>query len=218
MRTKVLARRYKDFPLISFPHSMIDVGRDLLLGIFIASIFSKAIFGYFNHSFTMLRLPLVIIGASIGQVFFNRCSEMVNRGESIHALLKKTMLQLVLLSIVPFTVIFLFGEPLFAFVFGEEWGVAGRYSEIMALWLGMNFINSPLSNIPMVINRQREYFILGLINTGIQLFCFLVLPYVIGTSEDSFVTILWVVSISQAVFLGIVSLITLRYSQNYRAR
>lgn len=218
MRMKVLGRRYKDFPLVSFPHSMIDVGRDLLLGVFISVIFSKAIFGYFNHSFTMLRLPLVVIGASIGQVFFNRCSEMVNKGENIHGLLKKTMLQLVLLSLVPFTVIYLFGEPLFAFVFGEEWGVAGHYSEIMAIWLGMNFINSPLSNIPLIINRQREYFVLGLINTGIQLFCFLILPSFIGNSEEDFLTILWIVSIAQALFLVLVALITLYYSRSIKVR
>ena len=217
-RMTVLGRRYKDFPLVSFPHALIDVLRDLILGFCIAIVFSKAIFGYFNHSFIMLRLPLVLVGTSIGQVFFNRCSEMVNRGEDIYGLLKKTMVQLIGLSIIPFTLVFFFGEPLFSFVFGEEWGQAGKYSEIMAIWIGLNFINSPLSNIPMIINRQREFFVLGLINTGIQLIGFLVLPYVIGNTEDDFITILWIVSITQAVFLAGVSLITLYYSKQVKTR
>jgi O-antigen/teichoic acid export membrane protein len=200
-KTAVLLKEYKQFPLVSLPHVLMDLGRDLLIAALIIYFFSKDIFGSFNHSYTILRLPLMVIGTSIGQVFYNRCSEIVNEGKSIYPLIKKTMLILIALSIVPFGLIFIFGEPLFGFVFSDTWRESGYFSEIMTPWLMMNFIISPVSSIPMILNRQKEYFIIGLIGTFMQLFCFGMLPLILGTSKDAFVTILWVMSISQALFL-----------------
>lgn len=200
-KTAVLLSEYKQFPLVSLPHVLMDLGRDLLIASLIIYFFSKDVFGSYNHSYTILRLPLMVIGTSIGQVFYNRCSEIVNEGKSIYPLIKKTMLILIALSIVPFGLIFIFGEPLFGFVFSATWRESGYFSEIMTPWLMMNFIISPVSSIPMILNRQKEYFIIGLIGTFMQLFCFGILPLILGTSKDAFVTILWVMSISQALFL-----------------
>ncbi|TNF47101.1 MAG: lipopolysaccharide biosynthesis protein [Bacteroidetes bacterium] len=209
----VLSKEYRQFPIVSLPHALIDLGRDLLVATLIIAFFSKDIFGSFNHSYTILRLPLMVIGASIGQVFFNRCSTMINEGKEIYPLLKKTMLMLFGLSIIPFGMIFFLGEPLFAFVFGSNWAESGYFSEIMAVWLMFNFINSPVSSIPMILNRQKEFFIMGLVNTFIQIFAFGALPLIIGNSKDSFILILWILSLSQAFYMIIVSLFTLYYSR-----
>ena len=92
-------------------------------------------------------------------------------------------------------------KELFSFVFGSEWGVSGYYSEIMSIWLMFNFLISPVSNIPIILNRQKEYFILGLVGTAMQLFCFGVMPLIIGTTSQDFITILWAVSFSQSAYL-----------------
>jgi O-antigen/teichoic acid export membrane protein len=212
-KTAVLLKEYKQFPLVSLPHVLMDLGRDLLIAALIIYFFSKDIFGSFNHSYTILKLPLVVIGASIGQVFYNRCSEMVNQHQPIYALLRKTLILLFFLSIVPFGIVFFFGEDLFGFVFSEAWSTSGFYSEIMAVWLLFNFVNSPVSSIPMILNRQKEYFFLGLISTVLQLFGFGILPFLLGTDQDDFIHILWFVSISQAVYMIFVTWITLYYAK-----
>lgn len=212
-KTYVLSRTYKQFPIVSLPHILIDLGRDLLIAALIITFFSKDIFGGYNHSYMILRLPLVVIGTSIGQVFFNRCSEMVNEGKSIIELLRKTILTLLGFSIIPFGVIFFFGEPIFSFVFSAKWAESGYYSEIMAIWLMINFLISPISNIPMIINRQKEFFFLGLINTALQFIAFGILPLIWGTSKESFISILWFISISQAIYLTVVIFITLHYAK-----
>jgi O-antigen/teichoic acid export membrane protein len=212
-KTAVLLKEYKQFPLVSLPHVLMDLGRDLLIAALIIYFFSKDIFGSFNHSYTILKLPLVVVGASIGQVFYNRCSEMVNQNQPIYSLLRKTLIILFLLSIVPFGIIFFFGESLFGFVFSEAWATSGFYSEIMALWLLFNFVNSPVSSIPMILNRQKEYFFLGLFSTVLQLFGFGILPLIIGTDNEDFTHILWFVSVSQAVYMIFVTWITLYYAK-----
>lgn len=212
-KTYVLSKEYKQFPLVSLPHVLIDLGRDLLVATLIIAFFSKDVFGSFNHSYTILRLPLVVIGTSIGQVFFNKCSEMINEGKKIDSLLRKTLITLFFISIIPFSVIFFYGEPLFSFVFSSKWAESGYYSEIMAVWLMFNFLSSPVSSIPLILHRQKEYFILGLVSTLIQLICFGVLPLVLGATKDTFVQILWIVSVSQAILLIFITVTTVYYAK-----
>jgi O-antigen/teichoic acid export membrane protein len=138
---------------------------------------------------------------------------MVNQHQPIYALLRKTLILLFFLSIVPFGIVFFFGEDLFGFVFSEAWSTSGFYSEIMAVWLLFNFVNSPVSSIPMILNRQKEYFFLGLISTVLQLFGFGILPFLLGTDQEDFIHILWFVSISQAVYMIFVTWITLYYAK-----
>ena len=64
-----IAKTYKNFPLASLPHALSDVLRDVLVAFIIIELFSESVFGSFDHSFRMLRLPIMIIGASMSQVF-----------------------------------------------------------------------------------------------------------------------------------------------------
>ncbi len=208
-----LARQYRQFPAVSLPHALIDMGRDLIVALLIVQFFSKDVFGSFNHSYMVLRLPLVFIGVSIGQVFFNRCSEMINRKEDIYPLLRRTLLLLAALSVVPFGCILFFGEPIFEIVFGQNWGESGYYSQIMAIWLMMNFIHSPISNIPIILNRQKEYFIFGLISTAIQLIGFGCLPFLYGTSKSGFIDVLLIVSVLLAINQVVIILFSLYYAK-----
>tara|TARA_B110000285_G_C15124159_1_gene619098 strand:- start:1561 stop:2802 length:1242 start_codon:yes stop_codon:yes gene_type:complete len=212
-KIKVLALEYKEYPLVSLPHVLIDLGRDLVIAGLIVYFFKKDVFGSYNHSYAMLKIPMVIIGTSVGQVFFNKCTGLVNEGKSIYSLMRRTLVILIGLSIVPFTIMFFFGEPLFDFVFSAEWGESGYFSEIMTIWLLMNFLMSPLSSLPLVLKRQGEYFILGLIGSILQLIGFGLLPIIYGGSKETFVNILWFVSISQAIYLLIIILISLHYAK-----
>ena len=209
---RVLMRQNREFPNVSLPHALVDAARDLIIALSISFFFSKTIFGSYNHAFIVLRIPLILIGASLGQVLFKYCAEKYRKDEEITDYLKKIILRLTLFSILPFTVLFLYGEEIFGFVFGENWILAGRYSEIMSFWLGVNLIASPLSTIPIIIGRQKEFFILGLISTIGQLIGFTLIPFCFGQAEETFINILWGVSIFQCLLLGVIIILTFRYS------
>lgn len=212
-KTRILALEYKQFPLVNLPHVLVDLGRDLLIAVLIAMFFGKDIFGLFNHSYMILKLPMIIVGASIGQVFFSKCSELVQNGKSTYDLMKRTLLILLGLSIVPFSIIFFFGEPLFSFVFSADWAKSGYYSEIMTIWLMMNFLTSPLSSLPLVLQRQKEFFFIGLFASASQVICFFIFPFLWGGTENTFESMLWALSISQAIIHFAVIFITLYYSK-----
>ena len=212
VKTYQLVKEYKEFPIINLPHVFLDLGRDLLIGFLIVYHFGKNDFGSYVYSTMMLSLPFAIIGQSVSQVFFNKCSELVNKNLSIVKLVIKSYVLLFLISIIPFSLLFLYGEPIFVFVFGKSWSDAGAFSEILSIWMMFNFIISPSLTLPIILNRQRENFIFGLIGTLFQLFSFGVLPIIWGKSHQSFINSLWILSISQTVLLVITGLFFLKFA------
>lgn len=197
-RNFLIAKEYSEFPRINLPHTLMDLGRDLLVALIIWQLYEKEDYGLYNHSYQMLRIPLVLVGSAIGQVFFQKCAQMVNEGKDIYPLALKSVRTLTLLSIVPFSVIFFYGEEMFAFVFGEDWRGAGTYSEIMAPWFLVNFIASPISSLPLILRKQKAFFKIAVVGSVLMLAA-LALPKLIY--DVSIETNLWILSLTQMVYL-----------------
>ncbi|NDB36620.1 MAG: hypothetical protein EB023_15060 [Flavobacteriia bacterium] len=65
----------------------------------------------------------------------------------------------------------------------------------------VNFVLSPITALPLLLNRQKEALFLGLISAVLQLIPFWVFPRLCGNSESVFENTLYFVSISQAMWL-----------------
>jgi teichuronic acid exporter len=214
-KIKILSKEHKDFPLINLPHALLDSVREIALAFIIVEYFSKEIFGSFDHSFRMLKLPLILIGSSLGQVLLSKVSELKNNNQAIYPTVKKVFFTLTLLSIIPFSVIYFFGESLFAFVFGEEWRQSGIISEMLTFWFLINFISSPLSSIPVVIGKQKQFFVFSVVGSIVQLATFAVIPYYFKIMEIDIVNSFIVLSIINAIFLFIVVAYILHISRKF---
>lgn len=212
-RNYLLAKEYFEFPTVNLPHTLMDLGKDLMIALILWELYGQTAYGLFNHTYQMLRLPLVLIGTSIGQVFFQRCAEKINKGENVFSLAVASVRTLSLLSFVPFAVVFLFGEELFAFVFGEAWREAGVYAEIMTPWFMVNFITSPISSLPLILRKQRSFFFLAMFGTA-QMISTLCIPKLFfgATIQQS----LYITSYSQAIYLVFVIFIILAYTKNWK--
>lgn len=162
-RIKLIAHRYQDFPKINLFQVLIDTLQASLIVFTIKGIWGIAILGLYAFMMRILRAPLNLIGGSISQVFYQKASQTFNSEEDLYALLKKTMMSLALLGIIPFLVLLLFAPSLFSFAFGGEWFEAGVYAQLLTPWLYFNFIYSPLSQVPLILNKQKQSFVLGLV-------------------------------------------------------
>jgi len=221
-RMRVMAAEFKQFPKINLPHALLDLGVDLAVSSFILAYYGKSLFGSYSHAYLMLRLPLLVIGQSIGQVFFNKCSSLVNEGKSCYPLLLKTLKTLFLLSIVPFTILFFWGEPIFEVVFGEKWGESGRFASLLAPYLMLNFLVSPVSSLPLVLGRQKEMFLIGILVGLFHLFIYGLLPFLYLVSPTNsvanlpFEMLLKSTMIGLSAILVIVLFLYLQYAKSGR--
>ena len=199
-----LARTYKDFPLINLPHALSDNLREVLVALLIIEVFSEQIFGSFDHTFRMLRLPVMIIGTSISQILFNRISSYRLEKKMLMPIVVKVFLSLSVLSLIPFSIVYFYGQPLFVFVFGEQWQESGRLSEIMAPWLMLNFVSSPLTIIPLVLEQQKKFFFIGISASIFQVLGFLVLPMFLNEYKDGMYMVFQIITWSQ-VAVGLIT-------------
>lgn len=213
-RTRILAKTYEEFPKVNLPHTMMELGRDLLVAILILQLFTKADFGLFDHSYRMLRMPLMLAGLAISQVFFQRCAEGFNKGEDILPLVIKAVKVLTLVSIIPFGFVFLYGDELFAFVFSEKWRGAGEYSQIMAPWFLLNFITSPISFLPLILSKQKQFFYIAIAGAIIMILGFWVPDTFFHASIE---TTLWIVSLSQVAYNLFIIFKTFQYLREAKA-
>lgn len=179
LREKVMARKYQDFPKVDLPHNIINAVRELLVAFFLFSFIDATFYGSFDHSFRMLKIPLLLVGASIGQVLYGKFAENFAHHQPIYPLLKMTVFYLIIGGIIPFIIIYFFGSPIFSFVFGEKWKLSGELAALIAPWLFANFVASTVSIVPAIIGKLKWFFWVSLVTTVLQLSCFALYPYLV---------------------------------------
>jgi lipopolysaccharide exporter len=151
-----LAKRYKDFPKFSMWSSLLNTASIqmpvLLLGVY----FNTVIVGFFALSHRFISMPISFMGRSIGQVFYQKSVALKDDNKVLKNLTLNTYKKLFQIGIVPFAIITVFGDYIFAFVFGKQWIIAGVYAQILSLWILFVFISSPLSNLLLTLEKQKE--------------------------------------------------------------
>lgn len=152
------AKRYVSFPRYNLLRVLTEVARESLTVFLISSFFTKELLGYFSLSFRVLRAPLTILGTSVAMVLYQKLASSINMKQPIFPIIKKLCLQMTLLIIPPFTILLIWGPEIFRFVFGDRWEMSGVFSQILIPWLLIDLYLTTLSNIPLVLNRQKTFF------------------------------------------------------------
>lgn len=211
-----IAKKYKDFPLFRAPEVSINALSQSLPILLLTSLFGPASAGFYSIGRTVLRIPTVLIGKSVADVFYPRISEAANKGENLTKLIKKATLALVIVGIVPYGLVILFGPWLFSFVFGEEWVTAGEYARWIAFWSFCGFINRPsVSSLP-VLNAQSFQLIYTIFMLIIRVIVF-IFGYYVFSSDVITIAIFGVSGAILNVGLIVITLqISKRYVKNYK--
>ena len=181
---KSQAIKYKDFPLINSFHVFSDVAKTSLSTILIASFFGSSVLGFYALSIRVLQTPLGIIGSSFGQVLYQKFNKTKDNNESVYKIAKNTLLKLFVLALPVFSLLYFIAPELFAFVFGEKWRIAGEYTKILLPYLFINFLSSPISQLPIIFNKQKTFFYLSLIaNIGVPLIIYISFKFGLNIEE-----------------------------------
>ncbi|HOJ12205.1 MAG TPA: hypothetical protein PK733_16675, partial [Clostridiales bacterium] len=85
-----------------------------------------------------------------------------NEKGDLRRFVKKITVRQGLLAIPAVIILLLFAPGMFRVFLGEKWYEAGIYAQIFAPSVFMHFIVSPISYIPIIVNRQKTAFIIGL--------------------------------------------------------
>lgn len=152
---KRLAKRYIDFPKFSTWSALANTLSYNLTNIFISTVFSASTLGLYSMGNTAIGMPSSLVGNAVGQVFFEKANEERNKtGRAVHTF-NSTFRGLLLIAVPTFVILYFVVEDLFAFVFGEQWRLAGQYAKIMLPLFFIRFVTSPISNTNNIFEKQK---------------------------------------------------------------
>jgi len=160
---KELINTYQDFPKITAFHAFTNSAASSLPAFILISFFSSTVVGWFNQCIKVTFLPITLISASTYQVFSQKVTELHNNNKCVRKITIETVQKLGLLGLLPFLFLLFFAPQAFAFVFSEEWRVAGEYARLLVPYLFMVFIVSPLAYLPILFGEQAKSFRIELV-------------------------------------------------------
>lgn len=194
-RVKANMKRYENFPKYQSINIFINAISQNIPSFLFLSLFSPEVVGFYALTVRVLQAPISLIGSSTKEVYYQKASKMYAKGEDIYPLYKKTTLGLLKLFILPFLIIFFFGEEIFGFIFGAEWAVSGVIAQISIVWFLFTFINAP---------SVVSYNILGLQKVQLQLQAILFVVRVLSIYLGFYIYDSYIASVVIFTVMGVV--------------
>ncbi|WP_118972368.1 lipopolysaccharide biosynthesis protein [Taibaiella koreensis] len=192
-----MAWRYRNFPKFTLPSLLLNTA-SLQLPVYVfATFFSNTVVGFYALSQRVLNAPMTLVGAAIGQVYFQKAASGNGDKEQLRQLTWALYKHLLLLGTLPMAALLFWGDKLFGWFFGSSWTVAGQYAQSLSLWFLFVFISSPLSNLFFVQGKQKQGLLLQVI---IFVSRALVLLLCLWRHYDAAATVVWFGAIGALIF------------------
>jgi O-antigen/teichoic acid export membrane protein len=149
------ANRYRRFPIFAAPSSLLNtVGLQAPL-LLIVALYGTSVGGRYALADRICGLPVTLVAAAVGQVFFAETARLAREEPSaMLRLFWSTTRSLARTAIVPFVLLALAGPFLAGLVFGESWGEAGLFVAILAPMYFLQLVLSPTGCVLDVLERQ----------------------------------------------------------------
>ncbi|MEO0404826.1 MAG: hypothetical protein AAF193_08145, partial [Bacteroidota bacterium] len=150
-------KKYKEYPR-SFLASQVIQNVSNYAPIFIIPLYlgTTADVGLLSNAFLVLDLPIRLLGAGISNVYFQKSASLwPDKKSEIQRKTLKLFYGLLTLAVLITLPLRLFGEEIYAFVFGDEWGTAGVIAGIVSLFYFLRYIGMPLSNLYLVTRNEK---------------------------------------------------------------
>ena len=197
-----LAKRYKDFPKFSMWAILANNLSIHFINILMSIFYSVSTLGFYSLVQKILSMPMILIGGSISQVFFEKASHEKKIGNNLNDIFIQALKKLLFISIPLFLILFFMVEDLFAFVFAEEWRVAGVYAQIVIPLFLSRFIVSAFTMIPIIYTELKVDLFF---QVGMLLLSFIII-YLSYVGNLDFITYLMfyslIISVYYLVYLG----------------
>lgn len=196
-----MGKEYSEFPKYAMlTHSMESFSAQTP-SFFLTKFFGAATAGYYSITNRTINMPLALVGKAVGDVFLSNASKIYRERGDCKEIYTKTFKVLAILPIVPFLILFLWGEDFFRVMFGEEWSIAGAYMKILLPAIYLQFIASPLSHMFIIAQKIKLDLIIQIFIFILSISAFLIGGLYFKSVESSLMLYSIVLSIKYISFI-----------------
>ena len=150
-----IAKRYINFPKYSILSEGFNFISSQLPVFLIKPFFGNTMLGLYSFSHRYISVPVQLLSKSISSVYLQKSQALKDNIDELSELTFSLYKKQIVLGVLPFAVLGLWGAEIFAFVFGAEWEFSGHLAQIISPWLFAVMIGSPLSAILVVREKQK---------------------------------------------------------------
>jgi len=149
---------YRGYPIYRVPADFLLAFSSQAPLVFIASLYQTDIAGQVGLAFMAIALPVTLISTNLGKAYYGEIAKMPKgRRVTLRKLTESFARKLFVFSVPICLILAAAGPSLFPLVFGDEWGLAGEIVRILALYLPLQIMASPLSNAYNYLNLQNIF-------------------------------------------------------------
>lgn len=174
---KKIFYEFKNFPLFDLPSAFLTQLSNRLPIILLSNYFPINTIGYYSLSQRMIDFPTSFVTSAISDTFKQKAADDYNKHGNCISVFYETRKLLFFIAIIPYIIIQFFAPQLFQFIFGNNWLVAGEYSQILAFMFFLRFILGPLSYTFYIRNKMKFNMIGQFIKFIISIFALLIGVY-----------------------------------------
>jgi len=171
-RLKSVATGYREFPLYSAPTGLLRALNQQLPVLLLPFLFGPAVIGFYALSARIVKMPVIMFSNAFRRVFLQRISVSINDRRPFGLFYTKVTVVLAVMSVVLFPLIFLLSGDVFAWVFGQNWRVAGEYTAVLSPWFLVMFVQAPSAAVFVALKKQAVLMKINLVATiaGVAVF------------------------------------------------
>ena len=190
------ARHHRDFPLLNTPHAFAGALQDTLALALIAAWQGPAAAGFWGLALRYLKAPATLVGGAVSQALY---PVLATGGATpaARAAVRRLMAVLAAIALPLMLLLLAFAPAVFEAAFGAPWRSAGDLARSLALYIGLHFMASPLSVVPMAWGAQAWALRLALV--GQLMF---VAALVVGLALGGLPGAGWAVSAAMLLYFG----------------
>lgn len=181
-------RKYNQFPKYGVLSSLINSLSKNSIVLFINFFFGAINAGYYTLSTRVLSAPAGMYQSALSQIYLQQASLLNNYELKIYT--KKIIWFGFILGVIPVILLLFFGQPIFGFVFGLKWVMAGKMTQFIVLWFFFQVLIGPVGF--MLDIKQKLKFELG---WNIILFIFRTSAILLGVFLHDLYTMLFFVTV-----------------------
>ena len=165
--------------------------------------------GLFGLAYRMVMLPVTLVNKAVGQVIYRRFSAMSISDKGMLSFIIKNILFLAL-SFPGFVLVYIFGEEIFSFIFGVEWGVAGVYATLMSPFIFLSFVISPLSYYFVAYDKSDLLMIISTLFLGVLILASVLMDFV---DESDFIKTYTLINVAYYITVLVVIMLGVKRAQ-----
>jgi O-antigen/teichoic acid export membrane protein len=210
------AWQYRDFPTYNLIRALINQVSNNLPFIYLIGFFDAERMGIFLLAFLVLTTPVFLIVQSLFGTFFETFATARKTNTPVMPIMKDYWKTLCCYVLPFFILVFPVAKPLFAFVFGSQWEMAGTYFQYLLPWGFMVLMTNALYPVFVVFRKQKSVFLIDFVYLVVRFFALYT-----GVRSANFGLSIFLFSLAgiifAAVFMTRIYFIVLKYEKRLRA-